>query len=918
MTHQPRQSNASAASLRPPSTSPAFLLDSSCRLSSSLLWSWQSSFYSSQGLACWRDGIVPNFVTSNRFIATKYAKIVLGFVNDIIMRHSETWNPCEPIYILELGAGHGRFSYLLLDALVELEMLWPRVEQLKKQKQKEKERRPSVSTTSTNSTASSIAATATAAASSQPPFVYVLTDFTAETQQFWMRHPNFQRFHKRGLVRFGIFNAEEPNDGIRLEDGTILTCSPGSDIGANSANAAGTTPAPRPGVIYNTNPVAVIGNYVFDSLRHDAFRLKPMRRNSIDDNEQSVDGADSKPDHDSTDQSGSNPSSSPSSSATSTFQLQESLLSLYSSQAYESDLTNPDLLKRFQPVWNHRTIHPTPTSHSASKDQSSHVYDYYHERDSDLSRMLNSVLSSMVQQFVAVANLEETALASARSRSKFSASTSGSSSTTTSSPPSPNGYGASSHTSAIGVTSQGFSFLFPIGALRCMQWIRRFSRGNFVFLIGDKAHTSIRELSNYRREAHIAIHGSCSMMVNLLACKEFIQHHSLTGASTWTPYLDGFKVAMMSQMRGAEHGMDESTKEMLTKMAATAGASSNSDLYHETFDSSSSSSSAPSLLSPLHSYLLPASTLAFHDLLYFNPDSFSTLQRCMKEESSSSLVSLKAIWNMVRLSSFDCEIFWKFRTHIIEQVTNHTAPTTAVATSTTNTVNQHISEKLLQDIRSDLVRLAQGWYPLHLPLSASSSSNSASTLTNLKDLSFELGRLAMGLHAYSLARTFFLRSLDECGPHHVTEYNLGLCRYYEGAYEAALQHFENGLELYPQYDEAREWSERMKIHLVATALHETNLHAKRIEPTLEQEVMRGVVQHQQQQQQQLLLQQQQQQQQQQGHHHSQSHNSQQPLYHQPPSQSQYSPYRHPSYPPPSTLPFPSTATSIHQQHQLHR
>lgn len=52
-------------------------------LRDSLLWAFQRQYYKVQGVACWAESVVPNFVTSNAFLASTYAKVILGYIKDV-------------------------------------------------------------------------------------------------------------------------------------------------------------------------------------------------------------------------------------------------------------------------------------------------------------------------------------------------------------------------------------------------------------------------------------------------------------------------------------------------------------------------------------------------------------------------------------------------------------------------------------------------------------------------------------------------------------------------------------------------------------------------------------------------------------------------------------------------------------------
>ena len=55
-------------------------------------------------LSAWTEAIVPNFVTSNAYLAHCYARNQLCFIRDWLLRHPGA-NREQPVYIVELGAG---------------------------------------------------------------------------------------------------------------------------------------------------------------------------------------------------------------------------------------------------------------------------------------------------------------------------------------------------------------------------------------------------------------------------------------------------------------------------------------------------------------------------------------------------------------------------------------------------------------------------------------------------------------------------------------------------------------------------------------------------------------------------------------------------------------------------------------------
>ncbi|APR87713.1 TPR domain protein [Minicystis rosea] len=189
---------------------PGFVLESGLRLSQSMLWDLQRRFFEQQGIEAWRRGAVPLYITSNPFIAGAYAAVVMGYLEDCQAAGASD----EPVYIVELGAGSGRFAYLFLKKLLALH------------------RRPG----------------ARAA-----PFVYVMTDLAARNLAHAQAHPSLQPFCDEGVLDFARFDAEHDDAITLVRSGVVLTA--GAFL----------------------RPLVVIANYVFDSIPQDAFRIHEGR-----------------------------------------------------------------------------------------------------------------------------------------------------------------------------------------------------------------------------------------------------------------------------------------------------------------------------------------------------------------------------------------------------------------------------------------------------------------------------------------------------------------------------------------------------------------------------------------------------------------------------------------------------------------
>ncbi len=95
------------------------VLERDVPLSQSVIWRLQREFYVQRGLKAWTEDMVPQYITNNPFITEIYAHIVADFLSDCIA-HGESPSAENPLRILELGAGPGRFSYLFLRHLTAL------------------------------------------------------------------------------------------------------------------------------------------------------------------------------------------------------------------------------------------------------------------------------------------------------------------------------------------------------------------------------------------------------------------------------------------------------------------------------------------------------------------------------------------------------------------------------------------------------------------------------------------------------------------------------------------------------------------------------------------------------------------------------------------------------------------------------
>jgi hypothetical protein len=189
-------------------------LEREVRLSRSRLWALQRGYFERAGVTAWQGGIVPHYITSNAFLADAYARAVIGLLRDGGLDAE------QPLYVIELGAGCGRFGFHFLSRLRERLARMERIERLPR-------RRPRVR--------------------------YVLTDLAPKNVEFYLAHPSLQPLLQDGSLDCAVLDLDaEPE--LRLQrSGEVL----------------------GPGAI--KNPVVFLANYVFDGLPNDAFSLRGGR-----------------------------------------------------------------------------------------------------------------------------------------------------------------------------------------------------------------------------------------------------------------------------------------------------------------------------------------------------------------------------------------------------------------------------------------------------------------------------------------------------------------------------------------------------------------------------------------------------------------------------------------------------------------
>ena len=184
-----------------------YTLESKIPFSQSMLWQLNRNFYDFKGPTAWSDNLVPAHLTSNSKVGKAYAAIIFGLLKDLGLKGRTK----DKVYILELGAGHGRLAF---HTLVHLQRL------------------------------------VINSGLTLPPFCYVLSDFAQDNLFYFQQHPQLQEFFNQGQADVSFFDAESTEKlYLRLSKKTIET----NDL---------------------EQPIICIANYFFDSIPNELFYVK--------------------------------------------------------------------------------------------------------------------------------------------------------------------------------------------------------------------------------------------------------------------------------------------------------------------------------------------------------------------------------------------------------------------------------------------------------------------------------------------------------------------------------------------------------------------------------------------------------------------------------------------------------------------
>jgi tetratricopeptide (TPR) repeat protein len=185
----------------------SYLVEDKIKLSESVIWDLNKNYYKQQGTKAWSEGEVPHYITSNSTVGKTYAELIFGFLCDL----EANGKTAETVYILELGAGHGRLCFHILTHLNK------RIKGHHKL---------------------------------LPAYVYVLSDIIEGNLDFFKGHVQLQSFFENRTLDVTYFDCTE-SDQLFLHF-------------QNKKISKGDL----------SQPMVAIGNYIFDSIPFDLIRIK--------------------------------------------------------------------------------------------------------------------------------------------------------------------------------------------------------------------------------------------------------------------------------------------------------------------------------------------------------------------------------------------------------------------------------------------------------------------------------------------------------------------------------------------------------------------------------------------------------------------------------------------------------------------
>lgn len=196
-----------------------FFIEESSKLSESKIWTLLEQYYQASSISAWNQ--IPFYPTSNPFIAEAYADVILNFILD----YKEQIDYSKPLYILEMAAGTGCFSFYLLRELRKRKESFELLRKVNLQ--------------------------------------YLMVDFTADNPANWKQNEKLKSFRDEGWLQFGVFKP--------LDDAFVMSCPDDKSEPVQILNSE----------LCSGNPLIAIANYFFDSIKQDAFQVQSRQLTEV-------------------------------------------------------------------------------------------------------------------------------------------------------------------------------------------------------------------------------------------------------------------------------------------------------------------------------------------------------------------------------------------------------------------------------------------------------------------------------------------------------------------------------------------------------------------------------------------------------------------------------------------------------------
>lgn len=175
-------------------------------LSQSMIWDKQLDYYQEKGVDAWDK--IPFHITNSAYIGDHYAQLIYSVLLDL----QDQLDFAAPLYILELGAGFGQFSFYCLAELLPKLKAHARLQALS--------------------------------------VVYVASDVVEDNIRFIRNNPSLAPYIEAGQLDVALIDAQVQPPHIFLEHAQ-------KTLSAEDFQ----------------NPLFLLANYLFDSLRNDKFRI---------------------------------------------------------------------------------------------------------------------------------------------------------------------------------------------------------------------------------------------------------------------------------------------------------------------------------------------------------------------------------------------------------------------------------------------------------------------------------------------------------------------------------------------------------------------------------------------------------------------------------------------------------------------